>query len=276
MPPDDDTEFLPSSALGALDFLVVEGLKLTRAGAGRGWCRRNEDRTLLEDFSFTLQKRRSLALVGEDRGALFALAAALVKIGPVAAGSIHFAGIPVLSFDSQRFRAVRKRIQAVFPDALGQLPAVLTVREAFREVLAVWCPRASRDERARLVDSVMIACGLPEAVQDLYPSELDAVERQQVALARALLPGPELLICQGITEGLDTVQRAELCNRVRHLREEFRLTLLVITDDLAVAHQLGDDIGVLHRGRLVESAPAATLVSRPAHDHTRRLVAAAA
>jgi ABC-type glutathione transport system ATPase component len=63
---------------------------------------------------------------------------------------------------------------------------------------------------------------------------------------------------------------------VRHLREEFRLTLLVLTDDLAVAHQLGDDIGVLHRGRLVESGPAATLVSRPAHDHTRRLVAAAA
>jgi peptide/nickel transport system ATP-binding protein len=276
MTPDDETESLPSSALGALDFLVVEGLKLTRPAAGRGWRRSGGERVLLEDLAFTLQKRRSLALVGEDREALFALAAALVKIGPVAAGSINFAGIPVLGFDPQRFRAVRKRIQAVFPDALGQLPSALTVREAFREVLAVWCRRASRDERARLVDAVMIACGLPEAVQDLYPVELDAVERQQVALARALLPGPELLICQGITEGLDTVQRAELCNRVRHLREEFRLTLLVLTDDLAVAHQLGDDIGVLHRGRLVESGPAATLVSRPAHDHTRRLVAAAA
>lgn len=276
MTPDDESESLPSSALGALDFLVVEGLKLTRPSAGRRWRRSGGEHVLLENLSFTLQKRRSFALVGEDREALFALAAALVKIGPAAAGSVTFAGIPLLAFDSERFRAVRKRVQAVFPDALGQLPAALTVREAFREVLAVWCRRASREERARLVDAVMIACGLPEAVQDLYPVELDAVERQQVALARALLPGPELLICEGITEGLDTVQRAELCNRVRHLREEFRLSLLVLTDDLAVAHQLGDDIGVLHRGRLVESGPAATLVSRPAHDHTRRLVAAAA
>lgn len=276
MPLDDNKESLPSSAIGALDFLVVEDLKLIRETAGRGWRRRREERVLLEDLSFTVQKRRSYALVGEDREAHFALAAALLKIGPAAAGSVTFAGIPVLTFDLQRFRAVRKRIQAVFPESYGQLPAALTVREAFREVLAVWCRRASREERARLVDSVMIACGLPEAVQDLYPSELDEVERQQVALARALLPGPELLICQGITEGLDTVQRAELCNRVRHLREEFRLTLLVLTDDLAVAHLLGDDIGVLHRGRLVESGPATQVVSRPAHDHTRRLVAAAA
>ena len=276
MIPDDETESLPSSALGSLDFLVVEGLKLTKPLAGKGWRLRGEERVLLEDLSFTVQKRRSLALVGEDRDAHFALASALLKIGPAAAGAITFAGIPVLTFDQQRFRAVRKRIQAVFPDRCGQLPSALTVREAFREVVSVWCRRAGREERAHLVDSVMIACGLPEAVQDLYPSELDEVERQQVALARALLPGPELLICQGITEGLDAVQRAELCNRVRHLREEFRLTLLVLTDDLAMAHQLGDDIGVLHRGRLVELGPASRLVSHPAHDHTRRLVAAAA
>lgn len=272
----DETEPLPSSALGALDFLVVEGLRLMRSRSDRLVARSGGDRVLLADLSFTLQKRRSLALVCEDREALFALAAALVKIGPVAAGSITFAGIPLVGFDPQRFRGVRQRIQAVFPDAFGQLPAALTVREAFREVLAVWSRRASRDERARLVDAVMIACGLPEAVQELFPAELDAVERQQVALARALLPGPELLICQGITDGLDAVQRAELCNRVRFLREEYRLTLLILTDDLAVAHQLGDAIGVLHRGRLIESGPAATLVSRPAHEHTRRLVAASA
>ncbi len=271
-----ETESLPASALGALDFLVVEGLRLTRSGSVRLGAGNGGERVLLEDLSFTLQKRHSLSLVCEDREALFALAAALVKIGPVAAGSITFAGIPVVGFDPQRFRAVRQRIQAVFPDAFGQLPAALTVRETFREVLAVWSRRASRDERARLVDAAMIACGLPEAVQDLFPVELDAVERQQVALARALLTGPELLICQGITDGLDAVQRAELCNRVRLLREEYRLTLLILTDDLAVAHQLGDAIGVLHRGRLVESGPAAILVSRPAHEHTRRLVAASA
>lgn len=258
-------------------FLEVEALTLARPAAGRGgWRRAAAPEPFVEGLSFSLEKRRSLALVGECREALLALALALVKEHPVASGAITFAGIPVHRFGARRFRPVRKRIQAVFAEAAGQLPGGMTVREAFREVLGVWCRKASREDRAKLVESVMIACGLPEAVQDLYPAELDAVERQQVALARALLPGPELLVCAGFAAGLDVVQRAELVNRLRHVREEFQLTLLHLGDDLAEASLVGDAIGVLHRGRLVEHGPASELVLRPSHERTRQLVAAAA
>lgn len=254
-----------------MEFLVVENLRLEAPPEGRG----SAPDPLVDDLGFVLEKRRSLSLVGEDRRALLALALAVVKAGPVAAGSITFAGIPLLSFSEARFRPVRRRLQAVFPDALGQLPPGLTVREAFREVLDVWARREGKEERGRRVEAAMIACGLPEAIQDLYPAELDAVERQCVALARAMLPGPELLVCCGLTEGLDDVQTAELLPRVRHLREEFDLTLLVLTDDLAVASLLGETVGVMHRGRLVESGPAGELVRQPSHEYTRRLVAAA-
>ena len=118
----------------------------------------------------------------------------------------------------------------------------------------------------------MVSCGLPEAVRDLYPVELDAVERQQVALARALLTGPELIICHGLTAGLDAVQQAELINLMRLVREDFKLTLLVVTDDLAVAQHLGDDIGLIHQGRLIEAGSVEAVVNRPEHDYTRRLV----
>ena len=73
-------------------------------------------------------------------------------------------------------------------------------------------------------------------------------------------------------DGLDAVQQAELINLVRQLREDLRLTLLVLTDDLAVAHHLGDDIGILHQGRLLELGNAETVLNRPEHDYTRRLV----
>lgn len=260
-----------------MEFLEVEGLTLLRPSSRWGRGRRDpEAEPLVEELTFCLEKRRSLALVGDSREALLALALALVKEHPVASGTITFAGIPVHRFGPERFRPVRKRIQAVFPDSASQLTAGMTVREAFREVLGVWCRKSTREDRAKRVEAVMVACGLPEAVQDLFPAELDAVERQQVALARALLPGPELLICAGFTAGLDVVQRAELVNRLRHLREEFDLTFLHLGDDLAEASVLGDDIGVLHRGRLVESGPAAELVLRPAHERTRQLVACAA
>lgn len=263
--------------LPAMEFLEVEHLALARRRPRLGWLRPGfETEPLIEDLCFSVARRESLAVVAETREALCALALAILKAGPVESGTIRFAGIPVLTFDPERFRAVRRRLQGVFPEGYGQLSPGLTVREAFREVLSVWHRRATREERARLVDSVMVACGLPEAVQDLYPAELDAVERQLVALARALLPGPELLVCLGLTEGLDAVQRAELINRLRHLREEFRLTLLVLTDDLAAACRLADTVAVLHRGRLVEQADAVGIATRPAHDHTRRLVACAA
>lgn len=254
-----------------MEFLVVENLRLESLPEDRG----PGPDPLVDGLGFVLEKRHSLALVCEDRAALLALALAVVKAGPVASGSVTFAGIPVLNFSEARFRPVRRRLQAVFPDAMGQLSPGFTVREAFREVLDIWAGRASREERGRKVEKVMIACGLPEAIQDLYPAELDAVERQCVALARAMLTGPELLVCCGLTEGLDDVQTAELLPRVRHLREEFDLTLLVLTDDLAVASLLSETVGVMHRGRLVESGPADELVRQPSHDYTRRLVAAA-
>jgi len=260
-----------------MELLEVEHLTLTRRRSRRGWLRPAvEEETLIEDLSFTLERRKSLALVGDSREALFALGLAILKQGPVSSGKILFGGIPVLSFSEQRFRPVRKRIQAVFSDATGQLTPAITVRESFREVLGVWYRKATREERDGVVEAIMIACGLPEALQDLYPVELDAVERQQVALARALLPRPDMLVCDNFTAGLDVVQQAELINLLRRVREEFRLTLLVLTDDLAVAHHLGDDIAVLHRGRLVEMGPAGEVAYRPTHDHTRRLVACAA
>ncbi len=260
-----------------MEFLEVETLTLRQASArGSGWWPRPVSEPLLADLSFGLEKRRSLSLVGDSREALLALALALVKEHPVASGTITFAGIPVQRFGVHRFRPVRRRIQAVFSDATGQLTPGMTVRETFREVITLWHRRASREDRAKLVEAVMISCALPEAVQDLYPAELDAVERQLVALARVLLPGPELLISAGFTEGLDVVQRAELTNRLRQVREEFGLTLLHLCDDLAEAALLGDDIGVLHRGRLVERGVGSDLVLRPAHERTRQLVAAAA
>lgn len=260
-----------------MQLLEVANLTLVRRRPQWGWVRHGvETARLVEGLSFDLARRGSLALVGDSREALSAVALAVLRLREVESGTIRLGGVDLRSLGERRFRPMRRRIQAVFPDSAGQLSPGLTVREAFREVLSVWMRRATREERAKRVEAAMIACALPEAVQDLYPAELDAVERQQVALVRALLPGPELLVCRGFAEGLDAVQRAELLHRLRHVREEFGLALLVLVDDLAAAHRLADELAVLHRGRLVERGPAEELVRQPAHEHTRRLVACAA
>jgi ABC-type microcin C transport system duplicated ATPase subunit YejF len=256
-----------------MEMLEVVDLSLTRRRVRAGWIRHDvESETIFEGLSFSLARGASLALVGEDKPGLLELTLALLRLRPIASGSILLAGVDVAGFTDRQFRPLRRRVQTVFPDRLGQLNPGFTLNQSFREVLNVWHPRKEKEEWSHRIESVMIACGLPEALRGLYPVELDAVERQQAALARALLPGPELLICHGLTEGLDAVQQAELLNRVRELREDFGLSLLVTTDDLAVAHHLGETIAILHRGRIVETGLAEAVLNRPEHDYTRRLV----
>ncbi len=254
-------------------FLEVENLTVLQRRRRRHWFRYDiSEKTLVEDISFAVEKGRSLSLVGEENSGKKAIVMAVLKLKAVASGTITFAEVNTTALGDRHFRKLRRKMQAVFPDDAGQLSPEMTVDQMFLEVLRLWFPRESREEWHRRTESVMVTCGLPEAIRPLYPAELDAVERQQAALARALLVRPEFLICDGFTQGLDAVQEAELLNLIRHVREELRLTLLIATDDLAVAHQLGDDIGVLHRGRLLEIGPADAVVNRPDHDYTKRLV----
>lgn len=230
------------------------------------------DSVTVEGISFSIEQKKSLALVGEENSGKNAVASALLFLRPVSGGSILVSEVEATQLNSRQIRRLRKKVQGVFSDFFGQLTENFTVDEMFYEVLKFWYPRESTEDWHYRIESVMVACGLPEAVRHLYPAELDAVERQEVALARALLMEPELLILVDFTERMDAVQQAELLDKVSSVREEFGLTLLVFTDNLAVAHQLSDDIGVLHRGRLLELSPARELVDHPEHDYTKRLV----
>ncbi len=260
-----------------MELLEVANLTLYHRREEGGRLRRGRGgEPLIEDLSFVLPRGQSLALVSESCEAMTELALALLKMRPVEGGRIRFRDLEIGALREERFRPMRRHLQAVFPEAMGQLSPGRTVRECFREVLSIWMRHDSREERARRVEAVMIACGLPEAVQDLYPVELDAAERQLVALARALLPGPDLLICRGWVEGLDVVQQAELLCRLRQVREAFGLSLLLLGDDLAPVSGLVDAIGILHQGRLLEYGSYERVTSQPAHERTRRLLAAAA
>lgn len=256
-----------------MELLEVERLTLVRQRARRRLIQHGKEmETVVDDMSFVLERNCSLGLVGGEKSGTLPLTLALLKLYEVQSGVIRFGGIDLTALSDSRFRPIRRRLQAVFPDSFGQLAPDQTINQSFREVLRVWHRRGGKSEWHHRVEGVMVACGLPEAVRDLYPLELDAVERQQASLARALLPGPELLICHGFTDGLDAVQQAELINLIRRVREEFALTLLIVTDDLAVAHHLSDDIAVIHQGRLLEYGSAEAVVNRPEHEYTRRLV----
>ena len=222
-----------------------------------------------------MSRQRSLALVGEQASGKFPLTMGILKLAKVASGRIVFDSIDITALPARKFRPVRKWIQPVFPDRFGQLRPGRTLDQALREAVKIWWPRAGNDEVHSRIEKVMVAVELREAVRYLYPVEMDPVERQLGALARALIPEPELLICHDITHGMDAVEQAEVLNKVCDVRDSHRITTMIVTDNLTVAHHMSDDIAIMHHGKILETGVTKSVIRRPEHDYTKRLVSCA-
>lgn len=256
-----------------MSLLSVENLTVIHQSARRRWFHYGMgERKHLDKISFEAKRGRCLAMVGEQASGKLPLTMALLRLIPITEGTIVFDETEISSMPLRKFRLFRNRIQAVFSDGFGQLSPGFSLDHAFREVLRVWHRGCSKDEIHTRIEDVMVATGLAEATRYLYPVELDVVERQLAALARALLLNPEFLIFHDFTHGMDAAEQAEVLNRVSDVREAHDLTLMIVTDDLAVAHHMSDDIAVLHRGKILESGETDRVVSRPEHDYTRRMV----
>ena len=148
-------------------------------------------------------------------------------------------------------------VQLVFQDAAGSLNPRMRAAEIVAEPLAIrGCPRAERRRRAL---ELMAQCGLPPDSAERLPLEFSGGQRQRLAIARALTLEPALLILDEALTGLDLSIQAQILNLLADLQDARGLTYLHITHDLSLALRMAGQIAVMHRGRIVESAPASDL-----------------
>jgi peptide/nickel transport system ATP-binding protein len=163
-------------------------------------------------------------------------------------------------------RRLRQSIQIVFQDPYSSLNPVRTVGAALAEALAVAGRPASG------VAELLGQVGLPVEYQARKPAALSGGERQRVAIARALAVRPKVIVCDEPVSALDVSVQAQILNLLARLRQQFGLSYMFITHDLAVARQATDRVYVLYRGELVESGPVDDVLDRPSHAYTKRLV----
>ncbi|HRX87652.1 MAG TPA: ABC transporter ATP-binding protein [Phycisphaerae bacterium] len=215
----------------------------------------------------------TVALLGESGSGKTTLGKALLGLVPLAAGSVHVAGVDTTRLRGAAGRHFRRRAQMVFQDATAALNPRMRVRALVADPLVAQ-RIGSRADRAARVAAQLTAVGLAEALADRFPHELSGGERQRVALARALVLEPELLICDEPVSAVDAAHRLELLDLLAELQRVHQRTLLFITHDPAAAARLADRIVVMHAGRIVESGPARTVLTHPAHPQTRTLWAA--
>ncbi|MCS5721447.1 ABC transporter ATP-binding protein [Herbiconiux sp. CPCC 203407] len=248
----------PAAGTGALD---VDGLS--------AWY---GDKQILHDVRFRVQPGSCLGIVGESGSGKTTLARCLAGLHSAWEGPVEF-GAQLLDPKARRRRPEeRRRIQYIFQNPHASLNPRMSVGENVEEPLRFF-DRLTSAERRRKVAEVLEQVALGADLADRMPEQLSGGERQRVAVARALIVDPELLICDEITSALDVSVQALVIEQLRELQLQRGLTMVFITHNVAVVRSIAQDILVLEQGRVVETGPVEHVLTHPEHAYTKQLLA---
>ena len=230
------------------------------------------DAVKLADFS--LHKGRTLGVVGESGSGKTTLGMMLTRLTDASGGRILFEGTDLATLSAASMRPYRRRIQIIFQNPYASLNPRFTVGQILMEPMRIHGIGASEDERARLALGWLEKVGLPLQAFGKYPHEFSGGQRQRVAIARCLTMQPEIIVCDESVSALDVSVQATVLNLLLDLQEEFALTYVFISHDLAVVKYMADDILVMNKGEIVERGSSEEIYSSPRHPYTQQLLAA--
>ncbi|GII78541.1 ABC transporter ATP-binding protein [Sphaerisporangium rufum] len=247
--------------------LDVDDLTVVHQAGGRWGNRRGDTVAAVDGVSLTVDAGEIIGVVGESGSGKTSLAMAVAGLGRISGGTVTVSGVQV---SGRLSRAERTRVQVILQDPHGSLDPRQTVRRGLRELRRIHPERTGWTTDEELLAKV----GLNADLLDRLPHQVSGGQAQRVAIARALLLRPALLLADEPTSALDVSVQAQILRLLLGLRRSEDLAILFISHDLAVVRAVCDRVHVMLRGRVVEHGPTAEVFERPAHEYTRRLLAA--
>jgi oligopeptide/dipeptide ABC transporter ATP-binding protein len=231
-----------------------------------------------DDVSFTIKAGSTLALVGESGSGKSVTSLSIMRLilppGRITAGEILFSGRDLIGLDDRQMRGLRGReIAMIFQDPMTSLNPVYTVGDQIAEAIELHEHVPRKQAWTRAVE-MMTRVKIPDAERRArdYPYQLSGGMRQRVMIAMALSCKPSLLIADEPTTALDVTIQAEILELLRGLRDDFELSMLLITHDLGVVAEIADRVAVMYAGRIVEEASVRDLFHHPGHPYTEGLL----
>ena len=227
----------------------------------------------VDGVSFDLAKREVLGVVGESGCGKSTVGRMVMRLIEPTAGRVSFDGIEVTALDKSALRKLRRRIQIVFQDPYSSLNPRMTIGNIVGEPLRIHqlCEPAETEARTA---AMLRKVGLGPDHMRRYPHELSGGQRQRVGIARALISNPEMVVADEPVSALDVSIQAQVLNLIADLRQEMRLSMVMISHNMAVIQHACDRIAVMYLGQIVELAAADEIVIAPAHPYTEALVSA--
>ena len=228
----------------------------------------------VDGVSFTIERGKTLALVGESGCGKSTVARLLVGLYAPTRGRVRFDGQDTGMHGAERsqMRALRRRMQMIFQDPYASLNPRWKVLDIVGEPLREHGLVSGDDELRSKVGELLQSVGLAAADVEKFPHQFSGGQRQRISIARALATHPEFLVCDEPTSALDVSVQAQVLNIMKDLQREQGLTYLFISHNLAVVRHVSDQVGVMYLGRLVELADKVELFARPRHPYTRMLL----
>jgi peptide/nickel transport system ATP-binding protein len=233
----------------------------------------HEDVPAVDDVSFTLRKGRTLGVVGESGSGKTTVGLTVMRLHEASGGEVLFEGTNLLTLGDAQMQAYRRRIQIVFQNPYASLNPRFTVGHILLEPMTIHGIGADTAERLEMARQLLRRVGLPETALGRHPHEFSGGQRQRIAIARCLTLKPDVLICDESVSALDVSVQAQVLNLLQDLQDEFALSYIFISHDLAVVKYMADEVLVMNRGRCVELASSDEIYRAPQDEYTRKLIA---
>lgn len=235
----------------------------------------------VDGVDLAVRRGEILGVAGESGSGKSTLAVALLRLlkkpGRVTGGSVLFrprdhAEVDLLGVHDKALRALRWRNLAYLPQgSMNSLNPVARVRDQFADVIIEHAPQR-RGEVAELVPRLLGTVGLPRRVADMHPHELSGGMRQRVLMAICIALEPDLIIADEPTTALDVTIQRVILQTLSDLRDNFGVTLIIISHDMGVHAQLSDRVAVMYEGRIVEVGDTRQIFKNPQDAYTRALI----
>ncbi len=225
----------------------------------------------VRDVTVTIGRGERFGIVGESGSGKSTLLRLVCGLDRPTSGEVLVDGRPVHDQPPRRLGWLRERLQLVFQDPMSSLDPRMRVRDIVAEPLVAQGRHEGNRER---VVELLERVGLSADAADRYPHQFSGGQRQRISVARALAPGPDILVADEPVSALDVSVRAQVLNLIEEVVEGFDLTLIFVSHDLSVVRHVCDRVAVMQRGEFVEVAPTEQLFSAAEHPYTRSLLAA--
>jgi oligopeptide transport system ATP-binding protein len=227
----------------------------------------------VDGVSFEIREGETLGLVGESGSGKSTTGYCILQLLRPTSGSIRFQAQELTALKGEELRRMRRDMQIVFQDPYASLNPRMTVGDIVGEPLTVH-KIGNRKSRNAAVRTLLDVVGFNPEFINRYPHEFSGGQRQRIGIARALALNPRLVVCDEPVSALDVSIQAQILNLLKDLQQDFGLSYLFISHDLAVVRTMSDRIAVMNAGKIVEIGPAEEVYTTPKDEYTKALFSA--